>query len=136
LKPRVRCIMHPRNLGAGIPDGGFYTPDQLAKMADAAAIAAQVPARGVLEVKGTAEEIDQIAAHPQVARYLARYGQVLITNYRDFLLVGRDGAGQPRSLERYRLAASEAAFWQAAGDAHALAEQHEERLAEYLKRVM
>ena len=29
LKPRVRCILHPRNLGAGIPDGGLYTLDQI-----------------------------------------------------------------------------------------------------------
>jgi hypothetical protein len=29
LKPRVRCIIHPKGAGAGIPDGGFYTADQL-----------------------------------------------------------------------------------------------------------
>src|SRR6266545_4626604 len=102
LKPKVRCIVHPRNLGAGIPDGGFYTPDQLAKHADAATID----------------------------------GQVLVTNYRDFLLVGRDSAGRPRPLERYRLASSDAAFWSALSDPRALAEEHAERLAEYLRRVM
>src|SRR5213080_55030 len=35
LKPRVRCIIPPTSAGAGIPDGGFYTPDQLPKTADA-----------------------------------------------------------------------------------------------------
>jgi hypothetical protein len=29
LKPAVRCIINLANRGAGIPDGGFFTPDQL-----------------------------------------------------------------------------------------------------------
>jgi len=29
LTPKVHCIIHLRNAGAGIPDGGFFTPDQL-----------------------------------------------------------------------------------------------------------
>jgi hypothetical protein len=29
LKPRVRCIINPKNRGAGIPDGGLYTADQI-----------------------------------------------------------------------------------------------------------
>ncbi len=28
LKPKTRCILHPHNQGAGIPDGGLYTVDQ------------------------------------------------------------------------------------------------------------
>ena len=136
LKPKVRCIMHPRNLGAGLPDGGLYTPDQLAHSADGTSIAAQVPARGAVEVKPIADAVEQVAASPQVAKYLARYSQVLVTNYRDFLLLGRDATGQPHALERYSLAPTEAAFWAALADPHALAEEHAERLAEYLRRVM
>jgi hypothetical protein len=26
LKPRVRCVMGLKNQGAGMPDGGLYTP--------------------------------------------------------------------------------------------------------------
>ena len=26
LKPKVRCVMNLRNLGAGMPDGGLFTP--------------------------------------------------------------------------------------------------------------
>lgn len=29
LKPRVRCVMNLRNQGAVLPDGGFFTADQL-----------------------------------------------------------------------------------------------------------
>jgi hypothetical protein len=31
LKPPVRCIINLKNTGVGIPDGGFFTPDQLGK---------------------------------------------------------------------------------------------------------
>ena len=31
LKPKVRCIIHLQNRGAGIPDGGLFTPDQFQK---------------------------------------------------------------------------------------------------------
>jgi hypothetical protein len=27
LKPRVRCIINLKNRGAGLPDGGLFTPD-------------------------------------------------------------------------------------------------------------
>src|SRR5690606_21265234 len=78
LKPTVRCIINPKSVGAGIPDGGLYTADQLPRTADAATIAAQIPARGVIEVKGTKEAVDTTAKSEQVEKYLARYGQVLI----------------------------------------------------------
>jgi hypothetical protein len=47
----------------------------------------------VIEVKGTAEDVYAIARGEQVQRYCARYGQVLVTNLRDFLLVARHGEG-------------------------------------------
>jgi hypothetical protein len=28
LKPRVRCVINLQNRGAGLPDGGLFTPDQ------------------------------------------------------------------------------------------------------------
>ena len=28
LKPKVRCIIQLANSGAGLPDGGFFTPDR------------------------------------------------------------------------------------------------------------
>ena len=27
LKPRVRCVINLQNQGAGLPDGGLFTPD-------------------------------------------------------------------------------------------------------------
>ena len=37
LKPKVRCVMNLRNLGAGMPDGGLFTADQFQRQADGAA---------------------------------------------------------------------------------------------------
>ena len=34
LKPRVRCFMNLKNQGAGMPDGGLFTPDQFQQGAD------------------------------------------------------------------------------------------------------
>ncbi len=136
LKPRVRCILHPKNRGAGIPDGGLYTADQLHRDIDDESPGTQLPARGVIEVKGTDENILHIADSQQVARYLDRYGQVLVTNYRDFILVGRSFDGKPTKLETFRLAETEIQFWSAVSTPHKMAQKLEERFSEYLKRVM
>lgn len=45
---------------------------------------------GAIKVKGTGDEVAQIVRSEQVARYVACYGPVLVTNYRDFALVGQN----------------------------------------------
>ncbi|MCY2927196.1 MAG: N-6 DNA methylase [Planctomycetota bacterium] len=134
LKPKVRCVINLANRGAGLPDGGFFTPEQL-KQTDLDPMKGQGPSRGAMEVKPTGREIADIAAGPQVQRYCRQYGLVLVTNYRDFALVGQSG-GRPAILETYRLAESEAAFWSAAQHPRAAAEKHGERFTGYLMRVM
>jgi hypothetical protein len=88
LRPRVRCVINLRNRGAGIPDGGLFTADQFAR-GEEEPPAGQLPARGAMEVKGTNEDVTRVAQSAQVRRYLEHYGLVLVTNYWDFLLVGR-----------------------------------------------
>ncbi len=136
LKPKVRCIIHPQSQGAGLPDGGFYSQDQFPKLNIPNPIAVMPPSRGVLEVKGTAEEVHTIAKDKQVLKYLGKYRQVLVTNYRDFLLVVLDEDGRPQELEGYKLAQDEKTFWHQAASPHTLAAEHEARFTEYLKRVM
>src|SRR3954468_12543178 len=136
LKPRVRCIIHPRNRGAGLPDGGLFTSDQFQRASEHEPLPGQLPSRGVLEVKGTSDDAWVTADGLQVSRYWGKYGQVLVTNYRDFLLLGRDANGTPVKLETFRLAQSEAEFWKAATHPTTLAATHGERLFEYLKRVL
>src|SRR5207245_2397238 len=63
-------------------------------------------------------------------------GEVLVTNYRDFVLLGRDTTGKRVELETYRLAESEMAFWAATSDPYGMAEAQGERCTEFLRRVM
>lgn len=135
LKPKVRCIINLRNTGAGIPDGGLFTPDQFQR-ASSQLIEGQLPSRGAIEVKGIGANALAVAQGEQVRRYVDRYRQVLVTNYRDFVLVGRNGDGSPALLERYSLAATEAEFWSKAATPRAMASAHAEPFIGYLTRVM
>ena len=56
LRPKVRCIIDPKNKGAGIPDGGFLLPDQLPKGGDPEPPLGTLPARGAIEAKPTSDE--------------------------------------------------------------------------------
>jgi len=136
LKPRVRCIIQLKNSGAGLPDGGLFTPDQLKHHDEQAPLFGLAPARGVLEVKSTADELADIIPSDQVKQYLSLYGQLLLTNYREFVLLERVPGNTPRRLESFRLAESEAAFWSAAAHPRKTADALGERFTEYLKRVL
>ncbi|GBD55182.1 N-6 DNA methylase [Microcystis aeruginosa NIES-298] len=136
LKPRVRCIINLRNQGAGLPDGGLFNVDQFPKNQELEPFTAIFPERGAIEIKGTKEDIKKIAASEQVQKYWQKYGQVLVSNYRDFLLIGRNSQGQPVELEAYSLAPSEAEFWLKTSNPSKFAAEHGDSLLEYLKRVL
>jgi hypothetical protein len=76
LKPRVRCIVHPHSIGAGLPDGALITTDQKSTADDPLADGL-IPARGVIEIKSPEEDAVEIAASAQVAKYVSKYGLVL-----------------------------------------------------------
>jgi len=135
LKPKVRPIINLKNRGAGLPDGGLFTPDQFQKTATDP-LPGTIPARGVIEVKPVSVDAWLTADGEQVSRYWGKYRQVLVTNLRDFLLVGQDAEGKQVKLEAYRLAPNEADFWREAAHPRRLATAHGERFLEYLKRVM
>ena len=60
----------------------------------------------------------------------------MVTNYRDFVLLGRDASGKRTELETYRLAESETAFWAATSDPDRMTEAQGERCTEFLKRLI
>src|SRR5438128_9689719 len=95
LKPKVRCILTLQNRGAGLPDGGLFTSEQFQKASASEPLPGQLPARGVIEIKGTGEDAWVVSDGKQVSRYWGKYRQVLVSNYRDFVLVGQDGEGKP-----------------------------------------
>jgi len=134
LKPRVRAVAQLRNRGTGQPDFGLYSADQFQRAAAGDPLPGQQPSRGVVEVKGTSADVLRVAQDDQVRRYLRGFGQVLVTNYRDFLLVVLDANGNAVQLERYQLASDEAAFW--TDDPARLAETRGPGLIEYLRRVL
>ena len=134
LKPRVRCVMGLKNLGAGMPDGGLFTEDQF-KRGSPEPVAPQKPARGVIEVKGVGIDLAKLVAGEQVAKYWALHKLVLVTDYREFVLLGeRDGKTFER--ERYALARDAKAFWDLAKHPHKTAAAQSERFVDFLKRVM
>ncbi|HUX67472.1 MAG TPA: type ISP restriction/modification enzyme [Terriglobales bacterium] len=135
LRPKVRCIISLKNRGAGQPDGGLFTADQLRHNQPPPG---QKPARGAIEIKPPAGELSDFGGTDQVEKYARGYGLVLLTNLRGFAQVARPSGptGIPQELERYELAPSEQAFWSAAAQPERTAGEHGVRLAEFLKRAL
>ena len=136
LKPRVRCVIHLADRGAGLPDGGLFTAEQFRKRPSERPLDGQKPLRGAIEVKPAKDDAFLRADGEQVSRYWREYRQVLVTNYRDFVLIGQDREGRAVRLESFRLAGDEREFWRAAAAPRALDQKLGERFVEFLHRVM
>ena len=134
LKPKVRCVMQLKNLGAGNPDGGLFTPDQFDRKTGETKDMGQ-PSRGVIEVKAPAEPVDDTATTGQITKYWGRYKLVLVTNLRDWLLLG-ERRGQRVTLERFSLATTEAAFWALTTHPTKAQSEQGEAFADFLARVL
>jgi hypothetical protein len=134
LSPAVTCVLTTKNRGAGIPDGGLFIAREAVKQAGDSALKARAPERGVMEVKGAAEDVKKVARSAQVRKYLERYGKVLVSTYREFQVVGLDAYGKAQPGERFSLAGDEDTFW--AIDAKATEEERGEEFVEFLKRAL
>ena len=107
LKPKVFCIGELADQGAGHPDFGLYAARQVQKGRPRDG---QTPECGVVEVKSADADTGLTAASSQVSRYRARYRVVLVTNTREFVLLGEGPADHSAKLETFQLAADEADF--------------------------
>lgn len=136
LKPRVVPVLQLKDRGADHPDGGLFTQDQLRKHAKPDDFAIQPPNRGAIEVKGLGENLDDTIKSEQVAKYVRAYGQVLLTNYREFRIVIAGQDAKPRALETLTLAKSEAAFWALAAHPRKASDAFARPLEEFLKRAL
>lgn len=134
LSPAVTCVLTTKNRGAGIPDGGLFVARQAVAEAGDAALFSRAPERGVMEVKGAAQDVVRVARTAQVKRYLERYGKVLVCTYRDFLVVGLDSNGGPQVGERFTLAPDEESFWEL--DAKKTEQARGASFVDYLKRAL
>ncbi len=133
LKPKVFCVVELADQGAGHPDMGLYSAKQLQKGRPEEG---QTPERGVVEVKSAEDNAWLTADGPQVSRYWGRYRLVLVTNTRDFVLVGEDVSGRPAKLETFRLAEDEDTFEHRLGKPRSFARVVGAGLGEYLSRAL
>lgn len=134
LKPRMFCVPNLRNRGSGFPDMGLFVvprgqaPDDWPQ--------AQPPERGVVEVDDIPADLSVKAGSAQVRRYLDAYGLVLVTNYRDFVLLGRDARGQAEAREKFSFGCDDAASFFALARSQRRPAGLGARFAEFLQRVL
>ena len=133
LKPKVFPVSNLSDQGAGHPDFGLYAAKQVKKGQPREG---QTPEHGVIEVKPAADDAWLTAEGAQVSRYWKQYRLVLVTNLRDFVLVGEDDAGRPEKLESFRLAAGADEFWRSVEKPRAFARAAGAALGEYLARAL
>ena len=133
LKPKVFCVSELADQGAGHPDFGIYVAKQVQRGRPRKG---QTPERGVVEVKPVEDDAWITAAGDQVSRYWRRYRLVLVTNTRDFVLVGENAAGKPTRLETLRLADDAEAFERELGKPRTFARYAGAGLGEYLSRAL
>ena len=133
LKPKVFCVGELADQGAGHPDFGLYAAKQVQRGQPKQG---QTPERGVVEVKGVDDDAFLTAAGEQVNRYWRRYRLVLVTNTRDFVLVGEDANGKPARLETFRPAESAEEFARGLETPRDFARKAGAGLGEYLSRAL
>ncbi len=106
---------------SGVPDFGFFVVENQ-------------DLRGLIEAKGVDEDVSVIARQQQITKYLRVAPAVLITTYREFLLVTRDAQGRTQIGPFYSLAPDKNTFWET--PVANLVRNHETRFREYLSQVL
>ena len=133
LKPKVFCVSELADQGSGHPDFGLYAAKQVQKGQPRKG---QIPERGVVEVKPPDEDTQTGTVRDQVTRYWDRYRLVLVTNLREFALVGPDPDGGETTLESFCLADSADDFHRKLEKPRVFAHEIGAGLGEYLSRAL
>ena len=129
LKPKVRAVVHHSEAGGDQPDLGFFAAAAKEPLSGS-------PDRGVVEVKGSEADLDQLIASAQVTKYWQAHHLVLVTNLRQFALVGESSSGTKTTLERCALAETDDQFEELLKHTTRAANRHGVSLGEYLARAM
>ena len=87
-------------------------------------------------MKPLADKSWQTAKGKQATKYFDLYRLVLVTNYREFRLIGEDDSGKPVEREFFSLAVDEASFWSMAAHPVKSACEQGTHFGEFLRRVM
>jgi N-6 DNA Methylase len=133
LKPKALCLSDLGNTGAGHPDFGLFAANQVQKGEPRPG---QAPERGVIEVKSAGDDAWLTADTAQVSKYFGAYRLVIVTNIRDFLIIGEGPDGRAAKLESFRLATDARSFWDVAATPRKSAEHVGRAFGEYLKRAL
>ena len=133
LHPKIFCVSELAQQGAGHPDLGLYAANQVQRGRPKGG---QTPECGVVEVKPASDDAWLTAESAQVSQYWEKYRLVLVTNTRDFVLLGEDHLGQPTKLETFRCADSSADFEAKLQHPRAFTNRMGPMLGEYLTRVL
>jgi hypothetical protein len=133
LKPKVLCLSDLGNIGAGHPDFGLFAANQVQRGEPRRG---QIPERGVIEGKSADDDAWLAAATKQVSKYFGGYRLVIVTNIRDFLIIGEGVDGQATKLESFRLAVDATAFWAMVATPKKSAAHIGPAFGEYLKRAL
>ena len=130
LKPKVQCSSIPPTAAPASPTAACLSQTSSRRATEQ--LPGQLPQRGAIEVKPPSTNARVVARGDQVTKYLEKYRQVLVTSYREFVLVGYDAEGRRSAagkllagIERGRLLDTRLAPRKAAV-------AHGERLAEFL----
>ena len=135
LRPKVTCVTELADHGAGHPDLGLYIARQVRRRGGGKR-EGQLPERGVVEVKPVGDDAWLTSESDQVSRYWGTYRLVLVTNTRDFVLLGEDSQGRPAKLETFRLAESAQDFKARLATPRSFANDVGRALGEYLCRAL
>lgn len=133
LNPKVTCVSEPTAQGAGHPDFGLFSERQIRAGKPGES---QAPEFGVVEVKPVREDAWLTAEGAQVTQYWRKHRLVLVTNLRDFVLVGENERGQWAKVHTLRLAGSAEEFQRLAENPGSFAKSHGARLVEFLVRTL
>ena len=133
LRPKVFCVVEMANQGAGQPDVGLYAAAQRQRGRPREG---QIPERGVVEVKPADDDAWLTAEGAQVTRYWNRYRLVVVTNTRDFVLIGQNTAGNAVKLETFRLTSTAEEFARRLEAPREFAREVGAGLGEYLCRAL
>jgi hypothetical protein len=134
LKPRVFCVPNLRNRGSGFPDMGLFVAARGAPLDDWPE--ARAPERGVVEVDDIPADLSIKLGSEQVRRYLNAYGLVLVTNYREFVLLGPDARGAAERREAFSFECADAAAFFALARGTRRPPGLAARFTEFLERVL
>jgi hypothetical protein len=134
LKGKVHCLPDLENTGAGHPDFGLFAASQVQRGKPRSG---QMPERGAIEMKPVADDAWPKAKTEQISRYFETYRLVIVTNLRDFLIIGEEPeSGRAARREHFRLAKDAASFWALVSTPRKSAEAVGRGFGEYLKRAL